>query len=62
MGNNHRRRGIPKKAFTEIRGVLLDVLTEICRLDDEGVKAWNDLVDTVFHYLFTKLDEKKPGA
>lgn len=59
MGNNHRRRGIPKKAFVEIRGIILDILADLCKLDDEGIAAWNDLIDTVYHILFTKLDEKK---
>ncbi|XP_070508519.1 globin CTT-IIIA-like [Chironomus tepperi] len=59
MGKNHRRRGIPKKAFMEIRGIILDTLRDLCKLDDEGVQAWSDLLDTVYHVIFTNLDEKK---
>jgi hypothetical protein len=59
MGKNHRRRGIPKKAFVEIRVIILEVLTEVCKLDDEGKQAWSDLLDTLYHIIFTNLDDKK---
>lgn len=59
MGKNHRRRGIPKQAFVEIRGIIIDTLRDLCKLDDEGVQAWSDLLDTVYHVIFTNLDEKK---
>lgn len=59
MGKNHRRRGIPKKAFVEIRQTILELLSEICKLDDEGKEAWNNFMDTIYHIIFTNLDEKK---
>lgn len=59
MGKNHRRRGIPKKAFVEIRAIIVETLSELCKLDDEGKQAWLDLFDTVYHILFTTLDEKR---
>ncbi|KAG5668876.1 hypothetical protein PVAND_016796 [Polypedilum vanderplanki] len=62
MGKNHRRRGIPKRAFIEIRTIILQVVTELCKLDDEGKKAWNDLLDTVYHIVFTNLDKRIDGV
>lgn len=59
MGKNHRRRGIPKKAFVEIRAVIVEILSESCKLDDEGKQAWSDLLDTLYHILFTILDDKR---
>lgn len=59
MGKNHRRRGIPKKAFVELRVIVIEVLSQVCHLDDEGKEAWNDLIDVVYHVLFTNLDDKR---
>lgn len=59
MGKNHKRRGISKKAFVELREVLMEVLSNVCHLDDEGKQAWNDLLDTIFHIIFSNLDEKR---
>lgn len=59
MGKNHRRRGIPKKAFVELRVIIIEVLSSVCRLDDEGKTAWNDLIDIIFHVVFTHLDDKR---
>lgn len=36
VGKTHSKRQISKKAFVELREVLVDVLSEVCRLDDEG--------------------------
>lgn len=59
MGKNHKRRGISKRAFNELREILVKVLSEVCHLDDEGADAWSALLDTVYHIIFTNLDEKK---
>lgn len=59
MGKSHKRRGISKKAFVELREVLIEVLSIVCHLDDEGKQAWNDLLDTVYHIIFSNLDEKR---
>nr|BAO18440.1 globin [Polypedilum nubifer] len=58
MGKNHRRRGIPKRAFIEIRAIIVQTVSELCKLDDEGKAAWNDLLDTVYHIIFSNLDVK----
>lgn len=59
MGKNHKRRGISKKAFVELREVLLEVLLQVCHLDDEGKEAWENLLDIVYNIIFTNLEEKK---
>lgn len=59
MGRNHKRRGISKKAFNELREIIVQVLSQVCHLDDEGKEAWNSLLDTVYHIIFNNLDEKK---
>lgn len=59
MGKNHRRRGIPKKAFVELRVIILEVLSQVCHLNDDGKKAWSDLIDIVYHVIFTNLDDKR---
>lgn len=59
MGKTHKRRGISKKAFVELREVLLEVLSQVCHLDDEGKEAWEGLLDTIYHVIFTNLDERK---
>lgn len=55
----HKRRGILKKSFVDLRSVVIEVLTDVCRLDEEGKKAWNDLFDTIYHVMFNVLDENK---
>nr|BAO18441.1 globin [Polypedilum nubifer] len=59
IGKYHRRRGIEKKHFNQLRSVILDILGQVCKLNDEEKKAWNDLMDTVYHVIFNVLDEGK---
>jgi len=58
-GKYHRRRGISKRNFVELRGVIIEILSTVCRLDDEGKQAWSDLMDVLYHIIFTVLDETK---
>lgn len=55
MGKSHKRRGISKKAFIELRVVIVEILLQACHLDDEGTEAWNCLLDTVYHVIFSNL-------
>lgn len=55
----HKRRGITKKSFVELRSVVIEIVASVSKLDDEGKKAWNDLFDTVYHIIFNVLDEAK---
>lgn len=54
-GKNHNRRGVSKKAFMELREIIVEVLSEVCHLDDEGKDAWCSLLDTVYHVIFSNL-------
>lgn len=59
MGKNHKRRGISKKSFVQLRGVIVEVLSNLCHLDDEGIEAYSSLFDTVYHIIFNNLDDRK---
>ncbi len=34
----------------------MGILTEACKLDEDGVEAWNNLIDIVYHIIFECLD------
>lgn len=43
----------------DLRSVVIEVISDVCKLDEEGKKAWNDLFDTLYHVVFNVLDENK---
>lgn len=43
--------------FQELRGVILEVLTEACPLDKSQQDAWITLIDNVYSVVFEKLDK-----
>lgn len=57
MATNHARRVTPKAAFFELRGVLVDVLTEACNLDGEQQQAWIVLYNCAMNIIFNRFDE-----
>jgi hypothetical protein len=59
IGKYHRRRGIEKKSFNQLRIVILEIMSDVCKLDDESKRAWNDLMDVLYHIIFSVLDEGK---
>jgi hypothetical protein len=59
MAKSHKRRGIAKKPFVELREIIIEVLSSVCHLDDEGKDAWNCLLDTVYHVIFSNLDDSR---
>lgn len=59
MAKNHKRRGISKKSFVQLRGVIVEVLCAVCHLDEEGIEAYSMLLDTVHHIIFNNLDDGK---
>lgn len=59
MAKSHKRRDIPKKAFVELREIIVEVLSGVCHLDEEGKDAWNCLLDTVYHVIFSNLDDNR---
>jgi hypothetical protein len=36
VGKFHRQKRVSKKSQLDLRGVLLDVLSDVCKLNDEG--------------------------
>jgi hypothetical protein len=59
MADYHGRKDIKKEYFMQIRQVILEILGKVCSLNDEGVEAWNDLMDVIYHITFNVLDELK---
>ena len=43
--------------YQELRGVVLQVLTEACKLDEEQQTAWTILLDNAYHIVYTILDD-----
>lgn len=37
VGKSHIRRKISKKTYNDLRGVIVDVLSDVCKLNDEGI-------------------------
>ncbi|KAG5674761.1 hypothetical protein PVAND_004711 [Polypedilum vanderplanki] len=56
VGKTHAKRNIKKRAYIELGIVILEVLTDICKLDNDGILAWNKLLDNIFHFLFEAID------
>lgn len=41
----------------QIKGIILDVLTELCHLNEEEQIAWSKLLSTIYHFLFGGLGD-----
>lgn len=54
---SHFRRNISKQSFNELKGVILEVLKNACKLNDRQVEAWIKLMDHVYDIVFKTLDE-----
>lgn len=57
MAHNHARRNTPKISFFELRGIVLDVLTDACNLNEEQKEAWMVFYNCAIHIIFKKFDE-----
>lgn len=55
IGESHEIREIPKTAFMDLKGVIMEILSEVCKLTDEQKGAWNILLDYCFNILFEHL-------
>jgi len=55
-GKFHAKKKVTKKSQVELRGVLVEILSDVCKLDDEGKVAWNKLLDIFYHIMFECLD------
>lgn len=57
MAVSHAKRKTSKTSFIEMRGTVLEVLTEICNMTEEEKDAWRALFDCAFHVIFNKYDD-----
>lgn len=56
VAQNHINRRISKESFNELKGILLDVMTAACSLDQEGQEAWLALIDNIYAIIFANYD------
>lgn len=52
----HSNHEVQKDAFNELRAVVLEVMTDLCGMDQEQQEAWGVLFDVVYAIVFEKLD------
>lgn len=57
MGKTHAKRNTPKISYYELRGVILEVLTEACNLNEEQQEAWLVFLNYTIYVIFSKYDE-----
>lgn len=57
MGISHARRSTPKISFFELRGIIVDVLTEACNLDEEQREAWTVFFNCAINLIFNDFDQ-----
>jgi hypothetical protein len=50
VGRSHRNRQIKKRAYVELRIVILEVLSDMCGLDDDGNKHRNINFHRITHF------------
>lgn len=53
----HFKRQISRQSYNELRGVILEVLSEVCKLDDAQTAAWCKMTDIVYDIIFKKVAE-----
>lgn len=62
MARSHASRNTRKISFFELRGILLDVLTEACNLNEEQREAWRIFYNCAVNIIFGKFDEYHAGG
>ncbi|TMW53284.1 hypothetical protein DOY81_001650 [Sarcophaga bullata] len=55
IATTHFKRQIEKQSFNELKEVILEVLTEVCKLNEKQTAAWIKLLDTVYTIVFNTL-------
>ncbi|XP_030374170.1 globin CTT-VI [Scaptodrosophila lebanonensis] len=53
---NHIPRQITKESYNQLRGIILEVLTAACNLNESQAEAWSKLVDHVYKIIFKFID------
>ncbi|KAM7359748.1 globin 1 isoform 1-T2 [Cochliomyia hominivorax] len=59
VAKSHFKRQIEKQSFNELKEVILEVLTEVCNLNEKQTAAWVKLMDIVYTIVFNTLDQLK---
>ncbi|KAH8288800.1 hypothetical protein KR054_009755 [Drosophila jambulina] len=54
---SHIPRTITKESYNQLKGVILDVLTAACNLDESQAATWAKLVDHVYGIIFKAIDD-----
>lgn len=55
IGESHAKRRIPRSAFLELREVVVEILSAVCKLDNDGKVAWTAVLDYIYAAVFEKL-------
>lgn len=53
----HSHHKIEQDAFNELRDVVLEVMTNLCAMDESQQEAWGVLFDVAYAIVFHKLEE-----
>jgi len=57
IATTHFHRQIEKKAFNELKEVILEVLTAACNLNQMQSELWAKLMDSIYDIIFNTLDK-----
>ncbi|CRL02393.1 CLUMA_CG015163, isoform A [Clunio marinus] len=52
----HAKKKVTKQAHAELRVVLVEILNDVCKLDEKGNVAWSKLLDIFYHVMFECID------
>ncbi|GAB0095490.1 globin [Sergentomyia squamirostris] len=55
IAQTHFKRKIQPKSFDELKEVVLEILTEACKLNDEQKTAWSLTLDIIFGIILNEL-------
>jgi len=54
---SHAKRHIPRESFMELKGVMFDVLVEVCQLNEFQKTAWTKLLNYLFGVLLDHMEK-----
>ncbi|XP_055371833.1 cytoglobin-1 isoform X1 [Condylostylus longicornis] len=55
LASSHLKRHIPKDSFMELKGIVLEVLAEVCHLNDFQSTAWEKLLNYLFGVMLDQM-------
>ncbi|XP_017144540.1 globin CTT-VI [Drosophila miranda] len=59
---SHIPRTISKESYNQLKGVILEVLTAACSLDESQAATWAKLVDHIYGIIFKAIDDDGNAA